>query len=137
MTESGSECLVSERVCGRRWTQLEKDGIVLETLGPDSQAASAVARRYGIRVGCLYKWRQRYVARQLKENGPGGDQFVSVGVIGGDGFAELSARSLASASMGLAGSDLIEISLMCGIRIKASGSLATTAGIVKLISGLR
>jgi transposase len=45
----------------RAWTLEQKREIVTESLGPEL-TATEVARKYGIRTGQLYTWRQRLLA---------------------------------------------------------------------------
>src|ERR1051325_9174161 len=50
--------------CGERrraWTLDQKREIVAESLGPELRATE-VARKYGIRTGQLYTWRQQLLA---------------------------------------------------------------------------
>ena len=48
----------------RAWTLEQKREIVAESLGPEL-SATEVARKYGIRTGQLYTWRQQLLAGQL------------------------------------------------------------------------
>jgi len=50
----------------RQWSLEQKQSIVAESLVPDT-CATAVARKYGIGTGLLYKWRQAVLGDRAGE----------------------------------------------------------------------
>ena len=67
----------ARRMCRRHWSPAQKAGIIAESLAPGAKI-SEVARRHGMSIGLLSRWRRKAAAARSAANGHVGPAFVPV-----------------------------------------------------------
>ena len=109
----------------RRWSRAEKERIVAAALEPDA-VASEVARKAGIHVSQLFRWRQ-----QLCKQAPTPVAFSPVAVVPEPAAATLPPSEPSPQKVGT-----VEIEFAAGGRMRISGSVdaATVSALLRALA---